>query len=323
MSRAARQTTERDESAPRGGGHSARRHVTPTLVASLLACHLCGLGLTAVALAYMVVGAESLQGIFYAGSDHLSGALSPGVARHLLYSAIIWLVVAISISRLKRRPKAQRTIRIARGQVLLETLIVLVPFLLLTGGLSQLIINNIAGMLAHMSAYQAGRTCWVWEQEAVRTNLSGASIYPINEDQVSQKARIAAAVVLTPVVSPQPGDTIPSELLPIASAMSGHFGTQAEPTPAPSAGSATETWSYAEAFDTGAFAKRAVLKLATAYDSTEASCEKLGDGTIKATVTYRHPLAFPWFKYIFADSPGSNRMEFVRSYTLPLQAPTN
>lgn len=255
------------------------------------------------------------------GSGQLDAPYTQGILLHVLYSAGIWGALVLTYALIKRRARPTHTkprvVRLARGQVMVETLLVITPFLLLTGGLSQLIVNNIAGMLSHLSAYQAGRTYWVWAQEHER---DGASVGP---ETACMRARLAAAAVLTPVASGPStfgGDTQFNRLSGI---MAAHFSDQSNAPTGSSqsvmADPAINPDTFAKAFDSSPFSKRASQKLRAAYENTDVDCSPGNPFTVQ--VTYDHFLAFPWFGYIFETPSKPGYTRFTRSYQLPLQVP--
>ncbi len=238
---------------------------------------------------------------------------------HLMYSTLFW-AMCMGVYTWFKRPteRTPRVIRLNRGQVMLETLIVITPFLLLTGGLSQLMINNIAGMLTNLSVYQAGRTCWVWEGELSRNADIGAAA----SVDLNKRATLAAAAVLAPVAG-GPVSTTDPDLDNLLGIMAAHFSDQVTISGpiSPPSNPYTAPETFADALDTSPFSQRATYKLKAAHANTMATCA-VGGGQITARVTYNHFLAFPWFSYIFEDSSKVGYSIYVREYTIPMQVPT-
>lgn len=281
--------------------------------------HLFGVVGVALLTGLVLAEGEAMRALLQHGSA-LGPELMSEVVWHVLMSALLWGALVVGYHLLRAQPRARRALKLARGQVMLETLIVITPFLLLTGGLSQLMINNIAGMLSHLSAFQAGRTYWVWYHESQRDPISGGSVAA---EESCKRARLAAAASLAPVAGgPLSGANGGLSLNNLNGIMVAHFADQPVPATGSSLASSTavykEVYSYKDAFDTSGFSKRATLKLRAAYANTTVMCDDSGP-QLKVTVTYKHFLAFPWFSYIFEDDPGYST--FVRSFQLPKQAP--
>ncbi len=288
--------------------------------------HLLGVVCTGALITWFASDWETVQVLYGLDLTRWGEAMTAELVRHVLYSVLVWGVCALMLSTVTRHETSRRRVRVlrvARGQVMLETLIVLTPFLLLTGGLSQLIVNNIAGMLSHLSAYEAGRTYWVWSQESDRTNAVNA----VGPDLACQRARLAAAAALAPVAGgPDGASGSDTQVSAMAGIMSAHFSDLAT-APAGSSMTSntdaiTEAKSYVDAFDTTPFGKRASQKLRAAYANTEVTCPPPTGGMLTVEVTYHHFLAFPWFSYIFESGVKPGYTTYTRTYQLPAQAPT-
>jgi hypothetical protein len=141
-------------------------------------------------------------GLFH---DNFYKLIATPVLLQIGLASCIWAFIVIGFHWVRLTLREQRehqkplhVLKKARGTILTETLIVLPVFLLLTSGLAQLSINSNASILMGVATFQAGRTSWLWEPETrgdnARNNMSG------NAAAVDEKARIAAATVLTPVV---------------------------------------------------------------------------------------------------------------------------
>lgn len=115
-------------------------------------------------------------------------------------SAALWALLVWGWRAGQRRLEAQRgrrRVRLSRGAIITETLVSMPPFFLLTFGLAQLSINMVGGMLANIAGYQASRAIWLWQPEEASGRMG------TGEGEAIMRARIAAALVMTPVT---PGD---------------------------------------------------------------------------------------------------------------------
>ena len=99
--------------------------------------------------------------------------LMQGCLGAVVYSC---LVIAYQTHRTRRTEGVKRVVRRARGAVMVETLIVIVPFLALTSGIAQLSILNIGAVLADIAAYQGARAAQIWHPETQmdRTGSTGS-----------------------------------------------------------------------------------------------------------------------------------------------------
>lgn len=276
--------------------------------------HTCGVLGVAFVTALLIGGTS--HWMFMAGSQDRGMFLSENMTNlglHLGLSAATWGILYLGIVMIagRGRRKTKRVIKKARGTVMTETLIMLLPFMLLTSGLAQLTINNIAGVMTHLAAYQAGRAAWLWGSES-GSNRGGS----IN---MQRKARVAAAAAVAPVA---PGSVrfMPSndeEINGLANIMFAQFtpgglgsilGNAARPLVlASTAGDAggQQDYTFTVALDTSPFAIRAAKKLYFAYGAIELENTSAG-GT---TVIYHHLNVFPWFGWIFG-SPGVKNGHF-------------
>ena len=224
-------------------------------------------------------------------------------------ASCIWafIVIAFHWVRLSLREQKSQThvLKRARGTILTETLIVLPVFLLLTSGLAQLSINSNASILMGVATFQAARTSWLWEPETraanARNNMAGAT------GAVNEKARIAAATVLTPVVPAEFRGTcnFSNDLdqrmraFGAAGAYAGAGGAQAvRGLTTPQDNGLGVNTTYWMAYDTSTFAERGAKKFFIAYCLTRASMSMNGE-LVRTTVNYDHMNVFPWFGYIF------------------------
>lgn len=281
------------------------------LIAGVATAVFHGLGILLVAVILLVPFVTTETVTLYAEATGHMSFLSAGIkdiALHLGLSACLWALgfILYRLWSLRKR-SAPKIVRAARGAVFLETLVVLVPFLLLTSGIAQLTILNITGVLAHLASYQATRTVWVWQPEA------DAGRRGVNNAQVERRARLAAAAIMAPSAPSDyrvinNGD---AELRDLRGAMVGAFA----PGILPNAGSLGRTAAtgmlftgsnadhkditYTGAFDTGAFPMRAARKLTYSYIATEVKVTR--GGTISTELSYKQNVVFPWFAYIWGD----------------------
>lgn len=248
----------------------------------------------------------------------------------LLAQAVILAAVQYAGARawgIKRAAKLQRTLRAARGTVITETLIAMVPFLLLMSGLAQMTMNNMAGVLTNYAAYQAGRAVWVNEPHSDTRGQSQA------------KARLAAAASVTPVVTGSLTNvymgsndlssmraTMFTSFSPLAGfgGLGALAGGSINKTPAMLAAQNFNQWtSFSSALDSDSFGVRAARKLTFAHACTEV--DVLSGADVGARVRYSHFQAFPWFGWITGRyDVKAGRMGYylliTRTYTLPAQA---
>lgn len=225
-------------------------------------------------------------------------------------ASCIWALMVIIVRwgrlTLQEYKKSERVIlKKSKGTIMTETLIIFPLFLLFTSGLAQLSINSTAGVLMAVGTFQASRTAWLWEPETraqnPRNGMSG------DEAGVNERARIAAATVLTPVVPAEFRGTCSfSQLfderlraIGSAGAFAGVAGADAVRA-LTTAGRSSEyrEFGYARAFDGSRFAVRGAKKFYLAYCLTSAE-HTTGGGDITTTVRYNHSNVFPWFAYIF------------------------
>lgn len=321
--------------------HATKRRVS--VDAAQLVWMLCMHGfftvLIASLLAWCIADYSSFKLFLSANDGELLRANAGPVVMHIVGSALLWMALYLGVKGLGPSPKKRivRTAQRARGAVMLETLIVLVPFLLLLSGLSQLLINNIAGILTHVGAYQAGRAYWVWQHEGDRAVLIGESTLP--GTTAARMARLAAAGAVAPVAPSSlqlsPSST-PDEVRSMRGFMFAHFssgsmsGTNGMSTSTSAlsggrnASSDGKDFDFPTAFDTDSFPARAARKLTFAYEAVRVDTSASNDTTIRVDLTYSHYAAFPWFGYIFGseDTIGGRTGYFTaiqRTYTLPSQ----
>lgn len=277
-------------------------HVTATLV-------------IAVVMGFLVADRSSIS-IFLTSMQQGYAPNWTPLLVHMGLSGGIWASMVVLWRVATRERDKPVAVFKARGAVMLETLIALVPFLLLTSGIAQLAMINVASIISDLAIYQAARTAWLWEPE-VAAGRAG-----VTKDDVKFRARTAAALTLAPTASSNflvgrnhaPGSGPPFRRIRTAIAASfntmpvtgerywrmtnsnwsffGRANLQATP----------DQLTFIRAFDTDSFAQRAGRKCTSAWMNLE-DFDIVDDGNkIGAKFTYRYTLLFPWFAYIFGKT---------------------
>lgn len=242
---------------------------------------------------------------------------------HLGLSALAWAMIRVGLHLAARRGKKAIKVYKARGAVMTETLIAIVPFLLLVSGIAQTAMLNVASLMSDLAVYQAARTAWLWEPE-IEIGRNG-----VDEDDVEFRARTAAALTLAPTASSDfevgrnsaPGSGPPFRRIRTGISAAFHpevsmtgvgFKTgediwnqtnnnwtffEEDPIDATS-----ENLTVARAFDSNSFFLRAGRKCTSAWMSIEDfEIIRDRDGEIGARFTYQYAALFPWFAYIFGE----------------------
>lgn len=242
----------------------------------------------------------------------------------LASSLCLWLLLWVAVryawdaysGRDSAAPQAGATRAAGRGAVLTETLIVLVPFLLLTSGVAQITMNQSASIMAHYAAYQGARTHWVWHDERDAQRGSGSLGQTATTARIRKKSRLAAALVLAPsapadfMMSATDDDVVDD----MRSVMTASFSAAGVGSGvAGSAGTSLDTGrhenlTFSKALGGTAFPVRASRKLGFTYtalgeDSNFRLVHQGGD-VEQIGVDFSYPLqqAFPWFAYIHSGS---------------------
>jgi hypothetical protein len=300
-------------------------HVTATLVIAAL------LGVVAADLSALEL---LFQATWAGGYDPNWGAL----ALHLGLSAAVWGSGVLLYRVLHKRGKKAVKVYKARGAVMLETLVALVPFLLLTSGIAQYAMINVAGIISDLAVYQAARTAWLWQPEA-EIGRNG-----VNMDDVEFRARTAAALTLAPTAASNftvgrnnPGGSGPPfRRIRTAVAASfnqfpvsgenfwiqtnynwAFFGNQ-------NMNASAENLTFTRALDSDSFYLRAGRKVTSAWMCLE-DFEIIDENDeVGARFTYQYALLFPWFAYIFGDTATiatrfAHHMPIRREMTFPEQ----
>ncbi len=288
--------------------------------------HVAMAGLLAVASVFVMFGGAGLGSLTEAV---VFGDYQPdwvGVAGLLGLSVSGWLLVWVAIRHLweqwgSAEPKTVR--RAGRGAVMVETLIVLVPFMLLTSGISQLVMNQSAKIMAHYAAYQGARTHWVWHDEPESRRGTSGDVSPNGEqattDRIEKRSRLAVALVMAPS-SPADfnvsaaGDELSEKMRAImkASFMDGTQSGSAMSVGGSSGGVSgeSENLSFARALGGRPFPERASRKLAFSYaalgEGSNFSLLHEGgvDGDVGVEFAYPLQQTFPWFAWLHSDSSG-------------------
>jgi hypothetical protein len=317
--------TDRQTTKPDGG--SKQTSPLPTGPVGWIARgvgHLLGVSTLSVLLALPLVDRATLELYMAALQDPQFVADWSSLLVHVGLAGCCWALIAIAFHHFRgrhadRADEPTRVVRAGRGSVMLETLIVMIPFLLLTSGLAQLSLRNVAGLLSDLALYQGARTAWVWMPETAETRSPANT--SIDQGDVARKARLASAAVLAPTAPssftvPQ-GNQAP-ELSNLRGTMYATFagsaatdaGTNAVNDARNSLGtgrsdSTGEALSFASAFDNQKFKKRASRKLTFAYLALQGYQldigSRNGNRMVSVRFTYQYNVVFPWFAYIFGD----------------------
>ena len=223
-------------------------------------------------------------------------------------SGCLWALVVIAALWIRASGQGRsvrRVVAAKRGTVATETLIILVPFLLLTSGLAQLAILEMSVILAHVAAYQGARTAWVWFPETTRPGRTTSAA------EITNRARVAVALVMTPTAP----EAYQVSGLGNAAAIKNRNFMRAYFEPAFATGSASSTFTsvggaadhidlhYHKAFDTGTMQDRAARKFSMAYHATNVNL--ITGGQVGIDMTYQQNCVFPWFAYIWGGGLAS------------------
>jgi len=316
----------------------ARKRTAVVFAHALL--HLLATVVVALLLSIALAGTNTIETFLTVDGGGLVGANLSAIAFHMIISALLWSLCVFSYAFLKAPERKVKRVRLAtsRGTAMVEMLIITVPFLLLTGGLAQLSVNNIAGVAAHVAAYQAGRAYWVWEKE-FDTNTERPTAYSVTRTEVEERSRLAAAAALAPVAPSTFALTPQREtdsLKALRSVMYAHFGgSTAVPTGSSQlsisenvvqgglALNGGEGLTFADAFDSDGFQRRAARKITFAYEATDINFITT-PGNVGVRLQYKHFQVFPWFGWIFGDQDSVGGRQgyystYERTYVLASQ----
>lgn len=276
-----------------------------------------GLHLTAVWLmaALLLLPYRDGVSVLFAGwTDPAVRAQSWGnLFLHVCLAATVWGLVFVSYRWLRTLSRSQvHRIAKSRGQAMIETLIALPLILLLIFGLSQMTLNNVAGMFSNVAAFQAARAAWIWYGE------------PCESCDVRERAeemgRIQGAAVLVPVASNQVGADDPSlEFFRMRGLLVGsqlaRVGEDLGAAGMDVAGRAgrDDTVSLAAAMGHRPFIHRTAVQFTSAYGSTNVSVSENGD-FLRVSFLYRHHNSMPLVAAIFGshDTVGGTDGFFTR-----------
>lgn len=290
--------------------------------------HALGVGLTAAALLLLAVPFDAVLPTigFIAADTQLVEQTIFEAGVHVGLSAVVWGLMALMYKQFRRAKKVKVVRLTTAGAVLAETIIVLPVLLFVVFGLAQLATNNIAGMLANVAAYQGARTAWVWHGEVGTSRGDRA----IDAGDVEERARIASALVMTPVAPGgyrQVNSGQSEEFRNVREAVfAGQFmvggGLAASASGLYSAMGATQDQDMrmSKALDESSFIERSYMKLSHAYDSVSVYDVTVDPGTNEVTYAfeYLHHQAFPVVGVIFGerlythDAPSSRPGRYLR-----------
>jgi len=267
-------------------------------------------------------------------------ALEWGV--HVGLSLCVWALLVISYKLFSSRRRKLRAVKVARGSVITELLIILPVWMLLSMGLMQLCITNIAGILTNLATFQAARTVWVWHGES-SGNRIGVSYFTI-----MSKARVQAAQSLAPVA---PGDYFHDPFFTVSPALkSARAGMLAQQLPLLMEDQGAVAFplvyllelediegvvragdkkglSLARSLDQTTFRLRSVRKLTWAYHATTV-IPVMALGRSGAVVIYHHQIAMPLVPQAFGQlktvmGRAGYYRPIVREFNFAAQRPAN
>lgn len=208
-------------------------------------------------------------------------------------------MVRIVIGLVKaRRVERREQLRAQRGTIVVETLIVLPVFFLLTFGLGQMALNSIAGLMTTLASYEVARTLAVWAPEEGNRATRA---------QIEDRARTVAAGVIAPVVPTARSGQCNTAGSAVERLIAGMGGAGVNPNSVASEGMGT---AFNIGFDTTKFADRGATKLRRAYCNTQVtwvgpnstSTESSSTGEVEATLVYAHPVVMPLVGPVFTTS---------------------
>lgn len=230
-------------------------------------------------------------------------------------SACVWAMGYIGFCLIRtawQQRRGTRVYKVARGTAVVETLIVLPVFLIISLGTMQLAINNIAAVLTNLATFQAARTVFVWAGE-MQGDRRGASY-----GTLMSKARLQAAQALAPVA---PGDYFRNPIilspdfykaragmlgqqLPLAASDQGAiampltFLADLEDPDAILMSGEKRNLSLTRSLDKTSFRVRSVRKLTWAYNATTVIPFAVV-GRSGVIVRYSHNIAMPMMTQVF------------------------
>lgn len=298
--------------------------------AAQVLAHSVGVVLVAIAISLPFADRMALE-LLILRHDATGGWPLAEAGIHILLAIGIWLLFVAMVPS-----KRARNIRVCRGAVMTETLIALPVCLMLIFGLGQMAVNNIAGILTDLAAFQSGRAVWVWypEFEAGRADT--------DLGQVEEMARVQAATVLVPVA---PGDFQVDAGLGdspnFARAMGMLYGRHNDgggsdvgvqsydeaSAEVRAAGQLGSSGRFSRALDESTFKTRTARKFAAAFSASDVQVIH-ADGEVGVRLTYNHLNVFPLVGAIFGQRAehggrGGYFAKIQREFTLPSQVTPN
>lgn len=272
--------------------------------------HLCAISLISVLSVLIVVPHAAAQRIagWVVNNDELLALTTTDIIIHVALCTCLWAFCVLMFGYIRQRVRTVKKVALktARGTVITETLIVLPVFLMMTFGMSQLVINSIAGVLMNVATFQSARAYWVWEPESSGGRASGVD--------PKVKAQIAAAAVMTPIapgefanVTTLSGDAKKMQLamgsanIPFSEVIPADIGGLIADLASLSSRRVTrENMSFWRALDSQSFAQRSVTKFSHAFQATSIEPTS-GSGRLGVKVTYKHNQVMPVVGRIFGS----------------------
>lgn len=282
--------------------------------------HLSATAMLTAGMALLVLPLDHAEGVFarLQAVPQLWEMSKFAIALHVGVAACLWALLFIVFQLVMLRVKEGKQVRhmkLATGTILTETLIVMPIFLLLTFGLGQLTINNIAGILANVASYEAARAAWVWQPEEDADDPRMG----VEDGIAEEKCRIAVAFAMMPV-APANLDRESNKLnsryadearrlaaganVPLSGALSEEFSPAILDTMFEISSIAnTDDLAYGTALDSSDFLMRSLHKFTAAYQAAE--CDIKTDHSV--AMTYKHRIAMPVVGPIFGESTEQKR----------------
>lgn len=316
-----------------------------------IAAHAFATFVIGVALSLLGMNFAQMQMIWFSATEQGMALDHLAIALHFAISGCVWALVVIGFKLVQLRrseaKKKQRIVLNSRGAVMTETLIVIVPFLLLTSGLAQLSQVLVTGILCDLAVFQGARAVFVWAPETTQPRFESAHKSTIIRD----RARTIASMSVAPTapadytVGRIPADGSSDYFRRQRNIMVGAFRvgdpgsnwawSASDPTSG-AWGLTTiqadgEDVTYARAFDSVGFDFRAARKMTQAewgmWHQFETicptNCDKSESGRAGVEFTYWYNIVLPWFGYIWGDYEvvgmrGGYYSKIHRKHTFPV-----
>lgn len=305
--------------------------------------HVSAVALIAVVLMLFIIPAQNI--ITIVSISFTTPELYDTSIKHfgllLGFSTALWVmcVAGWHLGKDRYTRRGRQTVRLSHGTVMTETLIIMPVFFLLSFGLAQLSINMIAGILANVAGWSATRAVWIWAPEAEAGRRS------VDENAVKDRARVAAAMVMTPVAS---GEYVnPGALFGGGGSDLSSSGTNMRRAivkgqilvtsdfliRAASSGTATDTSVQTALGGNTNFVVQSIRKFSRAFQCTSIAIKR-ENGKIGATFSYEHFIGMPFVGSVMAgngffklpDAPSDKNgyrpgyyLNFTRSYMIQEQ----